>query len=281
MAVLVFPAPIGPTSRTASILPERSSSRNPSHPFRFILPILAVRDSDHRDRASMSIARRTHELSSTGPYGSNSLGMLYAEVDLGRIRKNLERLRELVREVSLLFVVKGDAYGHGLEEVAPATADLVDWFGVESLDEGLLIRSLGLENPILVMVPPPPEDLAEVIRLGFHFVLGDRSLIREAERAAARIGRPAFVHIPVDTGMGRYGFLPEELDGILRELSYCVGIVPVGIYSHLSSAHGASHEDIAFTRAQIDLFLVVLARLRRRGVSFPWVHFANSPGLLS
>ncbi len=209
------------------------------------------------------------------------MGMLYAEVDLSRIRGNLERLRELVHGASLLFVVKGDAYGHGLEEVAPATAELVDWLGVETLDEGLLIRSLGIEKTVLVMVPPSPDDLPEVVRMGFHFVLGDRSLIREAERAAARAGMPAFVHIPVDTGMGRYGFLPEELDGVLRELSYCVGVVPVGIYSHLSSAHGASPEDIAFTRAQIDLFLEVIARLERRGVRFPWVHLANSPGLLS
>ena len=207
--------------------------------------------------------------------------MLYAEIDLVALRENLRRIRELLGRTGFLLVVKGDAYGHGLEEVVGAAADLVDWFGVESLAEARRIRALDAGNPVLVMVPPPPEELPAVIREGFHFVLGDWGLLREAERAAGEVGRPAFVHIPVDTGMGRYGFLPEEVEGLLAELSHCLGVEAVGIYSHLSSAHRTSADDIAFTRAQIELFLDLLLRLERRGVRFPWVHLANSPGLLS
>jgi len=202
-------------------------------------------------------------------------------VDLVTLRENLRRIRDLLGHTGFLFVVKGDAYGHGLEEVAEAAADLVDWFGVESLGEARRIRARGTENPVLIMVPPHPEELPAVIREGFHFVLGDWDLLHEAERAAGAAGRPAFVHIPVDTGMGRYGFLPEEVGGLLSELSHCLNVEAVGIYSHLSSAHRASADDIAFTRTQIELFLDLLLRLERRGARFPWVHLANSPGLLS
>ncbi len=207
--------------------------------------------------------------------------MLYAEIDLVALRDNLRRIRDLLGHTGLLFVVKGDAYGHGLEEIVGAAADLVDWFGVESLGEARRVRAVGATNPVLIMVPPPPEELRAVLQEGFHFVLGDWELLREAERAAGITGRPAFVHIPVDTGMGRYGFLPEEVEGLLGELSHCLGVEAVGIYSHLSSAHRGSADDIAFTRTQIELFLDLLLRLERRGVRFPWVHLANSSGLLS
>lgn len=207
--------------------------------------------------------------------------MLHAEIDLGTLRENLERIRRLLGETGLLFVVKEDAYGHGLEEVVGATAGSVDWFGVGSLDEALRIRARGIGKPILIMTPPSPGELPRVIREGFHFVLGDWELMREAERAAAAVRRPAFVHIPVDTGMGRYGFLPEEVEGLLRELSGCLNVEAVGIYSHLSAAHRASAEDIAFTRSQVRMFRELLQRLGTRGIRFPFVHLANSAGLLS
>jgi len=207
--------------------------------------------------------------------------MLYAEVNLGTLRENLRRIRELLGGTGFLFVVKEDAYGHGLEEVTVAAAELVDWFGVGSLEEARRIRALGIRNPILIMNPPLAEELPGIIREGLHFVLGDWELLREAERIAGALRRPAFVHIPVDTGMGRYGFLPEEVEGLLRELSGCLNVETVGIYSHLSSAHQASADDIAFTRAQIHSFRDLLRRLEKRGVKMPFVHLANSAGLLS
>lgn len=207
--------------------------------------------------------------------------MLYAQIDLGALRENLGRIRELLGGTGLLFVVKNDAYGHGLERVATAAAELVDWLGVTSLDEARRIRIQGLGAPILIMTPPPAAELEDVIREGCHFVVGDWEHLREVERAAAAVGAPAFVHVPVDTGMGRYGFLPEEVEGLLVELSHRDGVMVAGIYSHLSAAHSPDADDIAFSRAQIHRFRRLVERLTHRGLRVPFIHVANSAGLLS
>lgn len=207
------------------------------------------------------------------------LNMLYAEVNLETLRDNLRRLRELRSGTALLFVVKGDAYGHGLEGVVEATADLVDWFGVETLAEARTIRALGIDKPILIMGLLSPQDLPVAIREGYHLVVADWAYLREAARAAARTS--AFVHILVDGGPGPLGFRPEEVEGLVRELSFLSNIEPVGICSYLPLAHSDRPEEIALTAAQIAHFRELILRLERRGMRLPFVHIANSAGFLS
>lgn len=207
--------------------------------------------------------------------------MLQAEVNLEALRGNLRRIRGLVGDTGLLLVVKGDAYGHGLEEVAGAARGLVDWFGVGTLAEARRIRSLGIELPVLILQPPPPRDLPGAVRDGFHLVAGDWELLAEAARAAAAVGVPAFVHLAVDLGAATSGFPPGEVEGVVRELAHRPEVEPVGICSHLPFAHSGRPEEIALTRAQIARFRALLGRLRERGIVFPFVHVANSAGILS
>lgn len=207
--------------------------------------------------------------------------MVRAEVDTRAVRANLERLRDWLPErVSILFVVKEDAYGHGLLRVAHAAHAIADWFGVACLHEARALRRAGHRQPILIMTPPVGATLVQAIREGYHIPLGDRGMIPEIEAAAARARTRALVHIEVDTGMGRFGLLPEEVDQA-RAMFNPRRIVVAGVYSHLSSANGRSEEDLQFTRAQVWWFRQVLQEWERRGVEIPWRHLANSAAVLA
>ncbi len=207
--------------------------------------------------------------------------MVRAEVDIGVVRENLERLRGwLPRRLAILFVVKEDAYGHGLLHVARAAQEIADWFGVAYLHEARALRRAGFQHPIFIMTPPTGPSLVQAIRDGHHIPLGDSGMIPEIEAASLRARRRALVHIEVDTGMGRFGLLPEEAEGALHRLDR-KRIEVAGVYSHLSSANGCTDEDLHFTRAQVWWFRKLLEEWERRGIGAPWRHLANSAAVLA
>ncbi len=207
--------------------------------------------------------------------------MVRAEVDTRAVRGNLERLRAwLPRRVAILFVVKEDAYGHGLLPVARAARGIADWFGVACLAEARALRRAGFEEPIFIMTPPVGPSLVQAVREGFHLPVADMGMIPELQEASARARRRALVHLEVDTGMGRFGLLPEEVDRAL-ELLDPDRVEVAGVYSHLSSANGRSEEDLQFTRAQVWWFRKVLQEWERRGIEIPWRHLANSAAVLA
>lgn len=207
--------------------------------------------------------------------------MVHAEVSLRVLRTNLERLRGwLPSRISLMFVVKEDAYGHGLIPVAKVAAELVDWFGVARLGEARALRKAGLSQPIFLMIPPTGGELAQAIRQGFHLPLADLGMLREVEQAAARAGKPALLHLEVDTGMGRFGLLPTEVDFALRTIDKDL-VQIAGVFSHLSSAYGSGAEDLEFTRAQVWWFRKILQEWEARGLEVPWRHLANSAAALA
>lgn len=206
--------------------------------------------------------------------------MVRAEVDLAAIRENLARLREfLPNRVAIMFVVKEDAYGHGLIPVAKAAAEIADWFGVASLEEAQALRKAGLSHPIFIMIPPVGAKLSAAIRAGFHILLGDLGMLAEVEEAARRAGKPARLHLEIDTGMGRFGLLPEEAEEVLFRL-HPKRVQLAGIFSHLSSAYGTTAADMEFTRAQVWWFRKLLQEWEGR-VEAPWRHLANSAAVLA
>jgi alanine racemase len=206
--------------------------------------------------------------------------MVKAEVDLRAIRENLLRLRDwLPKRVALMFVVKEDAYGHGLLPVAKAAEGIADWFGVAHVHEAFALRKAGLNQPIFLMIPPVGGGLLAAIRAGFHIPLGDLGMLAEIEEAARRAGKPALLHLEIDTGMGRFGLLPEEAEKAV-ELIHPKRVKLMGIFSHLSSAYGTAQEDLEFTRAQVWWFRKILQEWEGK-VEAPWKHLANSAAVLA
>jgi alanine racemase len=210
----------------------------------------------------------------------------WAEIDLRALRSNLLQLRRRIGPgVSILFVVKGDGYGHGATRVSRAAVEsgVVDRLGVSSVEEGLSLRDAGLRRPILVLgsLYPFPSTLAAV-RSGLTVTvasLDGARLVAEAARKAhapARRFRPLRCHLKLDTGMGRIGVSWPSGLSVAELLAATPAVELEGVYTHLASAE----KDREYTRLQLERFRAALRDLSHAGLRPALAHAANSAGAL-
>lgn len=158
---------------------------------------------------------------------------LISEVDLGVIRRNLARVRN-VTATRVLVMVKADAYGHGMTEVARALRDEADFFGVATLEEGVELRRNGITTPVLVTICGADE-LVCAARNVLTAAVADFGTLR-AVADMPPDARPAF-HLKVDTGMHRLGISPDEVPEAVRFMAER-GVAPEGVYSHFREPNG-------------------------------------------
>lgn len=209
------------------------------------------------------------------PNPESSHPRAWAEVDLAALRHNLAAAHRHFGG-DLIAVVKADAYGHGLARVAKALDGHVRFLGVATVDEAQAARDAGVENDIFLLGPSLADERMEFVRLG---VTPSLSSFGEAE-GFAQIGResgkPVHAHLMVDTGMGREGFLPEDLPAVWPKIEALDGLIVDGLATHLPSAD----EDAGFTTDQLARFREITAMLGG-AARFPWIHASNSAGLLA
>jgi alanine racemase len=199
----------------------------------------------------------------------------WVEINLDALEHNARVLRgQCENGASLMGVVKADAYGHGIEIVAPALEALVDWFGVASLAEARRLRALGCRKPVMILGAPLPSEWPGIRGEGFVPVI---STIDEARGLASRAGeKPCGVHLAIDTGMGRMGVWEGEALALARQIAAVPGLQLLGVGSHFPSAD----DDDAFTVAQIGRFWGLVGGLRAEGLVRGVVHLVNSAGLI-
>lgn len=203
----------------------------------------------------------------------------WAEIDLNAILFNLKQIKRIVGDkVRIMAVVKADAYGHGLEEVAKAISSQEKvYFGVSSLEEGIRLRKAGIKVPIVDLLPPLPEDLEEMVHWDITPVLANGEVVETLAKESKKQGKITRVHIKIDTGMGRLGIKPPSALDFLKRVGECEGMLVEGIYTHFASADN----DEEFTRQQLDVFLRTLGELEENGIRIPLRHSANSSAILS
>ena len=199
----------------------------------------------------------------------------WAEIDLAALRHNLGVARE-VSGCRVMAVVKAGAYGHGLEEIARVLADEdIAFFGVANVGEARRISNAGIKTRIYLLGATWSEERAEIVDREWTPCLSSVGEARHFSDLATAAGKCLKCHLAVDTGMGRGGFVPEELPGLLPQLEGLEGIEIEGVGSHLPSAD----EDESFTREQFGRFADIVAKLGGRD-RFEWIHLSNSAGLL-
>lgn len=168
-----------------------------------------------------------------------------AHIHLDAIRRNLNHTRSLLKPgVKTMAVIKDNAYGHGLLEVARALNEDTDWFCVARAEEGVMLRKGGITNPILVFeaVMPHTADVYPAFDLTATL----------HETAALRLMQPGTsFHINIDTGMHRLGVLPEEIHELQEGLKSHPELEPSGIYTHFFKADDPGNNEVA---EQLDLF---------------------------
>lgn len=182
----------------------------------------------------------------------------------------MRRLRELAGEASRLFaVVKANGYGHGAVDVARAAIDAGAYgLAVVTIDEAIELRGVAEAGRILVMGPILPDEAAGAAESGFALTCSTPAQARALGEAAG--SRTVPVHVKVDTGMSRYGALPQELDEIFAVLRTSGGLTLAGIWTHLATADS----DAGFSRQQFQALL-------DRAPAGPAIrHVANSTALI-
>ncbi|HZQ97978.1 MAG TPA: alanine racemase [Chloroflexota bacterium] len=201
----------------------------------------------------------------------------WASVDLDAIETNCRVIGARLRPgARLMAVVKANAYGHGIVGVAEAAlAGGAACFGVACVDEGAQLRSAGIDAPILVLGYVPHWEADRVLRLDLAVALTTTQLALALARAAAEMGRPARVHVKVDTGMGRYGVLPEEALDFMRACHATPGLDVEGIFTHLATA---DEPDPTHAERQLRRFDALCGVLDTHGLLPRVRHAVNSAG---
>jgi alanine racemase len=206
-----------------------------------------------------------------------------AEIILSALRHNYRVLRSLLPPPTSIFaVVKANAYGHGAVPVSKALAEEgVKIFGVATVEEGVELRQAGIRCPVVVLGGVDEPQAEEAHANGLSAALFDPGQIPYLSRAAAARGKPFPVHLKVDTGMGRLGFLPESAATIIEAVRSRKELRVEGWMTHLSSADGKEPADREFTLAQLAAFSKVIAPVREAFGAGVSVHALNSAGILS
>jgi alanine racemase len=184
----------------------------------------------------------------------------WIEIDGNALIQNLELFRKTVgEETSLLAVVKANAYGHGLSEVAPRAAEIVDWLGVHSAEEARQIRRLGLKIPVLIMGFVPPSELHD-LDPDHHMMISSRQSLEWIETYRQQTGIRLPVHIKVDIGTKRQGIPLDEVPELIAIASGRTVDV-VGVASHFANIEDTIEHE--FARVQQQRFGEVLEVVKR------------------
>jgi len=202
----------------------------------------------------------------------------WAEIDPAALRANAAALRRHTGAgVGVIAMVKANGYGHGAVLASRAFLDGgATWLGVSSAEEAVQLRSAGIEAPILLVGWAPPQSRKAVIATGVELAVWDADTVSGLDAAARDAGRPARVHVKVDTGMNRLGARPEAVAPLLRLIAASSNLHLSGVFTHFADADGV---DPAFTDVQHERFLDAVAAARDTAGDV-LVHCANSAATL-
>jgi alanine racemase len=204
---------------------------------------------------------------------------VWAQIDLDAIAHNISAIKQHVGErVIVMAVVKANAYGHGAEPVARVALESgAAWLAVNRLGEGVALRLAGIRAPILVMGYTLAAGAMTAVTHDLRLTVTSPPLAEALSAAARAAGKTAPVHVKVDTGMGRFGLLPEEAVDFIRALSRLPGLQLEGVYTHFAVA---DLPDKSYTHRQFAIYLEILAALDAEGIPVPVRHVANSAATL-
>ena len=206
---------------------------------------------------------------------------MWAEVDLGAIRRNAAILGAIAAPAAVCAVVKANAYGHGSVPAARAALEGgATSLGVALVEEGAQLRADGIAAAILLLSEPPPGAMADVHALGLIPTLYTPAAVVAAAKAVADAPdqAPMTVHVKVDTGMHRVGASPAEAASLALAVEERPELRLGGLWTHFAVA---DDPDDPFTSVQADRFGEVIAGLAARGVRPPILHASNSAGCLA
>ena len=203
----------------------------------------------------------------------------YLEVNLSQLKKNIEAIRAQVSPARVMPMVKANAYGHGIDGVAPFLEPYVDYFGVALLEEGMHLRELGIKKPILVAGGTLAEQVPTFLEYDLTLTASSLDLLDTAEEAARSSGKRLKTHLKIDTGMERVGVREYEAEAFIIKSAACKHLDVEGIYTHLANSELI---DKKYSFMQLERFQEVLDLYDKHSIPVPALrHICNSGGVLN
>ncbi|MBK8420754.1 alanine racemase [Candidatus Villigracilis saccharophilus] len=210
----------------------------------------------------------------------------YLEVNLSQLKQNLENIRAHVAPAKVLVVLKANAYGHGVDGVAPFIAPFADYIGVAIAEEGIHLRKLGITTPILIMGGTLLEQLPEFLEYDLTLAASSLDLLTAAEQLAGSAGKRIKTHLKIDTGMERIGVREYEAEALIEKSLACSHVDVEGIFTHFANSETIDDSLPSNAREvkaslQLERFQEVLSIYEKRSVPHPQIrHMANSGATL-
>ncbi len=210
---------------------------------------------------------------------NNFLRPAYLEINLDAVAFNVRNIRKkLGQGVELMAIVKANGYGHGAYPVAcEALKNGADSLGVAILEEGAELREKGVKAPIVNLYPEPHQRAKKIVEYDLEQVVTDLKLVKNLSQEALKQNKSCNVYIEIDTGLGRYGVLPEDTKELAKKIKMLPNVRLKGVLSQFSTAD-ARKKDFAYK--QLRVFKDTLDELKAHSNHIPITSIANSGAVL-
>lgn len=211
----------------------------------------------------------------------NICSSTWAEINLENIKYNVDNVKtSLSKDTKLCCVVKADAYGHGAVEVSKYldNNENVDFFSVARLEEGLALINAGIKTPILCMGYVDSCKIKYAIKHDIRITVYSLKSALEINELAKANNKKAYIHLKIDTGMSRIGFLVnEESIEDIKRIFNLENLIIEGIYTHFAKS---DEKNKNFTYEQLNKFSIVIDELNKSSLNIPIKHVSNSAAIL-
>ena len=202
-----------------------------------------------------------------------------ANINLDAVYQNVKYAKQLLRpETKLMAVIKADGYGHGAVEIAETIDDLADAYGVAILEEGIELRKAGITKPILILGFTPQPQYEAMIDYDIATAVFKLDMAEKISQEAVKKGKTAKIHLKIDTGMSRIGFVPS--DAALSDIIKIAGLPNIRIEGCFSHFARMDESDKTKAMEQFSRFCDFTNRMEEAGIDIPLKHISNSAGII-
>lgn len=204
-----------------------------------------------------------------------------AEIDLDAVAYNMEQMKKRIGDnARLIGVIKTDGYGHGAVPIAEMfeEMDYVWGYAVACIGEAVVLRKNGIKKPILILGCVFPDEYETMIEYDIRAAVYTEQMAEAMSETAVRMGKKAYFHIKVDTGMGRIGFqVNEESADVIERISRLPNVCIEGMFTHFAKA---DEKDKTYTLQQHEKFMWMKAEMEKRNISISYFDCDNSAGII-
>lgn len=204
-----------------------------------------------------------------------------AEIDLDAVAYNMEQMKKRIGDnARLIGVIKTDGYGHGAVPIAEMFEEMdhVWGYAVACIGEAVVLRKNGIKKPILILGCVFPDEYETMIEYDIRAAVYTEQMAEAMSETAVRMGKKAYFHIKVDTGMGRIGFqVNEESADVIERISRLPNVCIEGMFTHFAKA---DEKDKTYTLQQHEKFMWMKAEMEKRNISISYFDCDNSAGII-